>query len=74
MSGAVQAWRKACGKGQVWNDSHIEKGLAYKPLKVVRCPECQEEQSTKDLKLKAKFGFSNLRCQACQMVRTASSW
>ena len=39
----------------------MEKELAYKPLKVVRCPECQEEQSTKDLKLKTKFGFSSLR-------------
>ena len=53
---------------------HIEKEISYKPPKAVQCPECQEEQSAKDLKLKAKFGFSNLRCQACQVVTTAACW
>ena len=55
MSGAVQAWRKACGRGQIWNASHIEKEIAYKPLKVVRCPECQEEHQGLEAQIEVRI-------------------
>ena len=74
VAGVVQAWRAACGKDEKWNGSLTEREVMTKPLKFVRCPECLEEHKGKDLKLRAKFGFSNLKCQACNDVTIAVSW
>ena len=74
MQGLVQSWRQACGQSQKWNESHNDGAIAEEPLKTICCPRCQEEHAAKDMKLKVKFGFSNLTCKACREVTTAASW
>ena len=57
-------------KGRVFNDDSIKQI----PLKNVICPACMETTLTKDLKLKDKSIFSNIKCQACKAANSSRKW
>ena len=78
--GTAHAWLRNLGKLDDYADWTAEPPLpdgpeaSLKELKMVKCPCCEEAQSTKEHKLKSNAGFSQLKCQACDEVKSADMW
>ena len=75
--GTAHAWLRNLGKleGHAdWTGDPREpdqRGREQDVLNEVKCPECEDTQSTKDYKLHSKVGFSQIKCKTCQEVNIA---
>ena len=55
MQWVVQTWRQACGKGEVWNDSHNSMSIAEEKLKRIFCPECRTLRKGNEAESEIRF-------------------
>ena len=75
MQGKVQAWRKVSGVGVIWHEAEpYYQDLNPNKLSHIACPECGKMHETRQMKLRAAVGFSNISCRGCRKVSSSSLW
>ena len=75
--GTARNWCSCLEIKEVWTNegrgitNYCDKQV---PSKSVICPVCMETTLTKDMKLKVKSNFSNLKCQSCWSSKSSRKW
>ena len=75
--GTVKSWCSHLGMKDDWTKEGPfmqEEVSKQRPLKSITCPICMEKMLTREMKMKDKSNFSNLKCQACKSATSSRKW